>query len=172
MTRIGLGIALLLGFLAYGCGRSNYGSPEPITVVSGDGAAFSLRILGEDVGDFTAAKMQIQSVQVTGGGALLANAVLTPEVDLADAGRAHLLATFQPPDGIDDVEFTIAFARGTLTSPKGTFEVDGRCEALRLTGSVSKIAQRKHAVIHLDVARSFVPGNAGLTLVPHFQLVY
>jgi len=37
---------------------------------------------------------------------------------------------------------------------------------------VSKIAERKHAVIHLDVARSFVPSSTGLMLVPHFQLVY
>jgi hypothetical protein len=172
MTRIGFGVALLLGLLAYGCGRSNYDSIDPTTVVSGDGAEFTLRLAGDDVGDFTSAKMQIQSVQVTGGGALLANAVQTPEVELADVGRAHLLATFKVPAGLDEVEFSVGFARGTLTSAKGMFDVDGRCETLRLAGKVTRIAERKHAVIHLDVARSFVPGNGGLTLVPHFRLVY
>ena len=172
MTRIGMLLALLLGLLAYGCGRSNYQSMETTTVVSGDGATFSLRLAGDDAGDFTSAKMQIASVEVTGGGALLANAVQTPEVDLAEAGRAHLLATFNVPAGVEDVEFTVGFARGSLTSAKGIFEVDGRCEALRLAGKVTHIAERKHAVIHLDVARSFVPVGAGLTLVPHFQLAY
>jgi len=72
------------------------------------------------------------------GGTALVNAPHTPEVDLAEMGQAYLLASFQPPAGVEDVEF----------------------------------AERKHAVIQLDVARSFVPSGAGLMLVPHFQLVY
>jgi len=172
MTRLGMGIALLLGFLVYGCGRSNYDLAQTTTVTSGDGPTFSLRLAGDDAGDFLSAKLRIESVQVTGGGAVLANAVQTPEVDLADIGRAHLLATFQAPAGVQDVEFLVGFAGGSLTTSKGSFTVDARCQTLRLTGKVSRITERKHAVIHLDVARSFVPGGAGLTLVPHFQLVY
>jgi len=171
MTRIGMGIALLLGLLVYGCGRSNYDLTQT-TTVTGEGPTFSLRLAGDDAGDFLSAKLQIESVQVTGGGAVLANAVQTPEIDLADIGRAHLLATFQAPAGVDDVEFLVGFAGGTLTTSKGSFTVEARCQTLRLTGKVSRIAERKHAVIHLDVARSFVAGGAGLTLVPHFRLVY
>jgi len=37
---------------------------------------------------------------------------------------------------------------------------------------VTRIAERRHAVIQLDLARSLVPSGAGLTLVPHFELVY
>ena len=172
MTRIAMGSALLLGILAYGCGRSNYESLDTTTVVSSDGPVFTLRLAGEDVGEFTSAKMQIESVQVTGGGALLANAVQTAEVELADVGRAHLLTTFKVPAGVEEVQFTVAFGRGTLASASGSFDVDGRCQTLRLVGKVDRIAERRHAVIHLDVARSFVRSNAGLTLVPHFQLVY
>jgi hypothetical protein len=172
MTRIGMGIALLLGLLLYGCGRSNYELLETTTVTPGDGPTFSLRLAGEDAGDFISARMQIQSVQVTGGGALLANAVKTPEMDLAETGHAHLLATFQVPAGVDDVDFVVAFAGGTLTTSKGSVGIDARCQTLRLTGKVSRIAERRHAVIHLDVARSFVPGEVGLMLVPHFRLLY
>src|SRR5438067_12914060 len=103
MTRIGMGIALLLGLLVYGCGRSNYDLTQTTTETSGEGPTLSLRIAGDDAGDFVSAKLHIKSVQVTGGGAVLANAVQTPEIDLADVGRAHLLATFQPPTGVDDV---------------------------------------------------------------------
>src|SRR5207237_8665575 len=172
MTRLGMGIALLLGWLGYGCGRANYDLAQTTTVTSGDGPTFSLRLAGDDAGDFLSAKLRIESVQVTGGGAVLANAVQTPEVDLADVGRAHLLATFQAPAGVEDVDFLVVFSGGTLSTSNGSFPMDARCHALRLAGKVSRIAERKHAVIHLDLARSFVPAGAGLTLVPHFQFVY
>ena len=172
MTRIGMGIALLLGLLVYGCGRSNADLTAMTTVTSGDGPRFSLRLAGEDAGDFLSARMQIESVQVTGGGAVLANAVQTPEVDLADVGRAHLLATFQAPAGVEDVDFLVVFSGGTLSTSKGSFSVDGRCQTLRLAGKVSRIGEHRHAVIHLDLARSFLQGGAGVMLIPHFQLVY
>jgi len=62
--------------------------------------------------------------------------------------------------------------RRRAATETASFSVDSRCQTLRLAGKVSKIAERKHAVIHLDVARSFVPSSTGLMLVPHFQLVY
>ena len=65
-----------------------------------------------------------------------------------------------------------SFESGTVATETASFSVDSRCQTLHLAGKVSKIAERKHAVIHLDVARSFVPSGAGLMLVPHFQLVY
>jgi len=109
---------------------------------------------------------------ITSGGAVLADALQTREVDLAEMGQAYLLASFQPPAGVEDVEFAVSFESGTAATETASFSVDSRCQTLRLAGKVSKIAERKHAVIHLDVARSFVPSSTGLMLVPHFQLVY
>jgi hypothetical protein len=177
MTRTGLGIALILGLLAYGCGHSNnelVDSTATSTPVpqAGSGPTYSLRLLGVDPGNFVSATMRIKAVQVTGGGALLANAVKTPDVDLTRTDNAYPLATFQVPDGVEDVEFLVSFESGALATAKDKFEVDTRCQTLRLAGKVSRIAERKHAVIHLDVARSFVPSTVGLMLVPHFQLVY
>jgi hypothetical protein len=177
MTRTGIAITLILGLLAYGCGRSNYelvDSTSTSTPVpqAGTGPSYSLRLLGVDLGDFVAATMRIKGVQVTGAGALLANAVKSPEVDLARSDNAFLLATFQVPDGVEDVEFLVIFESGSLATAKDRFDVDTRCQTLRIAGKVSRIAERKHAVIHLDVARSFVPSTVGLMLVPHFQLVY
>ena len=177
MTRTAMAVAFVLGLLAYGCGQSNHelvDSTSTSTPVpqSGMGPSYSLRLLGVDLGDFTAATMRVQSVQVTGGGAVLANTVKSPEVDLARTDNAALLVTFQVPDGVEDVEFLVTFESGALATNKGSFDVNTRCQTLRLGGKVSRIAERKHAVIHLDVARSFVPSEVGLTLVPHFQLVY
>ena len=88
MTRTAMAVAFVLGLLAYGCGQSNHelvDSTSTSTPVpqSGTGPTYSLRLLGVDLGDFTAATMRVQSVQVTGGGAVLANTVKSPEVDLA-----------------------------------------------------------------------------------------
>jgi hypothetical protein len=116
--------------------------------------------------------MRIQAVQVTGNGTVLADTVKTPEVELADIGNSFLLASFQVPAGLEDVEFTVTFEGGTVSTRSASFDVNASCQTLRLSGKVSRIAERKHAVIHLDLARSFVPSGSAMMLVPHFQLVY
>ncbi len=173
MKRATMGAALVLVFFVAGCGRhaaSIDGGGTPVQD-SGTGA-FKLRLAGVDKGNFVSARMRIQSVQVTSGSVVLANAPHTPEVDLAEMGQAYLLASFQPPAGVEDVEFAVSFESGTVATETASFSVDSRCQTLHLAGKVSKIAERKHAVIQLDVARSFVPSGAGLMLVPHLQLVY
>jgi len=109
---------------------------------SGTGA-FKLRLAGVDKGNFVSARMRIQSVQVTSGGVVLANAPHTPEVDLAEMGQAYLLASFQPPAGVEDVEFAVSFESGTVATETASFSVDSRCQTLHLAGKVSKIAERK-----------------------------
>jgi len=172
MTRTAIGLAILLGLLAYGCGNSNHDAVAASTPTPEGAGPFSLRLAGVDAGDFVSARMRIASVQVSGGGVLLSDAVLTPELDLALPGQAHLLARFKAPAGVEDVEFAVAFADGTVSTAKSKLQVDAQCHTLRLAGKVSRIAERRHAVIQLDLARSFVPFDAGLTLVPHFELVY
>jgi hypothetical protein len=171
MTRTSIGLAIILGLLAYGCGHSNHDAVGASTPSPEGGAAFSLRLAGVDAGDFVSARMRIQSVQVSGGGSVLANAVL-PELDLAPPGQAHLLASFKVPAGIEEVDFAVAFAGGAVATAKSKLDVDAQCHTLRLAGKVSRIAERRHAVIQLDLARSLVPSGASLTLVPHFELVY
>jgi hypothetical protein len=175
MKRTAITVAPVLAFFVAGCGRysanlQDSGSPAP----PGESATggFSLRLAGVDKGDFVSARMRINSVQVSGGGTVLANTLKTAEVDLTETGQAYLLASFQPPAGLEDVEFAVSFEGGTVSTQTASFTVDSTCQTLRLAGKVSKIAERKHAVIHLDVARSFVKSSAGLMLVPHFQLVY
>ena len=167
--------ALALAFAA-GCGRhtatEQAGADTTPPQQAGGNGPFNLRILGVDKGDFAAARLRVQAVQITDGTNVLADAVKTAEVDLAQMDQAWLLTSFQAPPGVEDVEFTVTFSGGAVETRTNSLDVDTRCQTLRLAGKVSRVAQRRHAVIHLDVARSFVPSEAGVVLVPHFQLVY
>src|ERR1700704_6438542 len=162
MKRATISAALVLVLFMAGCGRHAATIDGGGTPVQDSGTGrFSLRLTGGDKGNFVSARMRIQSLQVTSGGTVLANAPHTREVDLAEMGQAYLLASFQPPAGAEDVEFAVSFESGTVATETASFSVDSRCQTLHLAGKVSKIAERKHAVIHLDVARSLVPSGAG-----------
>lgn len=168
--------AVVLAFFAAGCGRhsANVDGSANSTPAAGNsgGTSFSLRLAGVDRGDFVSATMRIKAVQVASGAAVLASTVKTPEVNLAEMSQAYLMTSFQVPADTEDVDFLVSFEGGTVSTEKESFNVDSRCQTLRIAGKMSRIAERKHAVIHLDLARSFVPSAAGVMLVPHFQLVY
>jgi hypothetical protein len=136
------------------------------------GPVFTLRLKGTDAGDFLSARMSIQSVEVRSAQALLSNAVTTRSADLTTPDQAFLLTSFQVPSGVEDVEFAVVFGGGTIDGPTQSFPVDDSCDVLRLSGKVSNIAVRKHAVIELDLSRSFLPRGGSMMLVPHFRLAY
>jgi hypothetical protein len=168
MTRTAIQIVVALAVSSAGCGR-HVADNTPAVPERGP---FRLRVTGVDKGDVLSAFMRVKSVQVSAGSTVLANAVKTAEFDLAEVGQSFLLASFDAPAGVEDVDFLVAFESGRIATGKGSFDLDVRCQTLRLSGKVSRISERKHAVIHLDVARSFVPSPGGLALVPQFQLVY
>ena len=176
MNRTTIIVAIVLVFFAAGCGRHSAnvdGSANSTPAAdNSSGTSFSLRLAGVDKGDFVSALMRIKAVQVTSGAAVLASTLKTPEVNLAEMGQAYLITSFQVPANTEDVEFLVSFEGGTVSTEKESFNVNSRCQTLRIAGKVSRIAERKHAVIHLDLARSFVGSASGMMLVPHFQLVY
>jgi hypothetical protein len=177
MTRTAIQVLFAAALCLAGCGHktADLSGETGNTGSAGTGNAgpiFSLRLAGTDMGDFESAHMRIKSVEVRSGATVLESKVRTPEVDLAAAGQAYLITSFQVPAGVEDVEFLVGFDGGTLGKAGRTIVVGSRCQTLRLAGKVNKIAQRNHAVITVDVARSFVPSGTGMTLVPHFQLVY
>jgi len=143
----------------------------PPDVASSD-ATFELRLRGVDAGDLRSVRLRVHSVDIRAGTTVLATAVMTPEMDLAAGAESFLLSTFHAPAAGDEVEFTVALDSASVETANGRFEVDARCEVLKLTGKVSLIAQRNHAVVHLDLARSFVKVGTAMVLVPHLQLVF
>jgi hypothetical protein len=141
-------------------------SPAPAAVT------FELRLRGEDAGSLSSVRMRVKSVEVRAGATVLASAGTISEMDLATGDNAFLLTTFQVPAGTDQVEFTVALDSASVESASGNFEVDAGCEVLKLRGNVTLLAQRKRAVVLLDLARSFVNVGSEMMLVPHLQLVF
>ena len=135
-------------------------------------ATFEFRLLGVDVGSFTSVRLRVKTVEIRSGATVLATRGPIPEMDLTNINNAFLLSTFQAPAGTDEVAFTVALDSASVETANGNFDVDAACEVLKLSGKVSLIAQRNHAVVVLDLARSFVKVGTAMVFVPHLQLVY
>ena len=135
-------------------------------------ATLELRLRGADASSLSSVRVRVKSVEIRAGATVLATQTTLPEMDLANVSNAFLLSTFQAPAGTDDVQFTIALDAASVETANEMFEVDAGCEVLKLSGKVSLIAQRNHAVVLLDLARSFVKVGTAMVLVPHLQLVY
>ena len=153
---------------ANGNGSDPGATPDPAAAA----ATCELRLLGVDAGSLTSVRLRVKNVEIRAGATVLATAGTMPEMELAPGTNAFLLSRFQAPAGTDEVEFTVALDSASVESASGNFEVDASCEVLKLTGKVRLVAQRNHAVVHLDLARSFVKVGTGMMLVPQLQLVY
>ena len=153
---------------ANGTGGNPGTTPDPAPSV----ATFELRLLGVDAGSLRSVRLRVKSVEIRAGATVLATGGTMPEMELATGANAFLLSTFQVPAANDEVEFTIALDSASVESASGNFDVDAGCEVLKLRGKVSLIAQRNHAVVLLDLARSFVKVGTAMVLVPHLQLVF
>ena len=142
-------------------GASNDAPP-----VESSGTSFSLRLAGVDKGDFVSARMRVKEVQVTGGGQVLANAVKTPEVDLAELDQAWLLTSFDAPAGVEDVEFVVSFETAAVATEPQLRRRRPLPDAPH-AGKVSRVAERRHAVITRrgPIVRAFLDGDdAGAAL--------
>lgn len=155
-------------------GTSNTGGSDPGTAPdpAPSDATFELRLLGVDAGVLKSVRLRVKSVEIRTGATVLATAGTMPEMDLAAGTNAFLLSTFQVPAGKDEVEFTVALDSASVDLANEKFEVDAGCDVLKLHGKVRLIAQRNHAVVQLDLARSFVKVGTGMVFVPHLQLVF
>ena len=155
-------------------GASNGGGTD--TSSGGDtahsDATFELRLLGVDAGMLSSVRLRVKSVEVHAGATVLATVGAMPEMELAAGAHAFLLSTFQVPAGKDEVEFTVALDSASVEAANEKLEVDAGCEVLKLRGKVTLIAQRNHAVVQLDLARSFVKVGTAMVLVPQLQLVF
>jgi hypothetical protein len=151
-----------------GSGADSGNAPGP----TASPAMLELRLRGADAGSLTSVRLRVKSIEIRAGATVLASVGAMPEMDLAMVSNAFLLTTFQAPGGTEELEFTIALDSASVETANGNFEVDASCEVLKLRGKVSLVAQRNHAVVLLDLARSFVKVGTAMMLVPQLQLVY
>jgi hypothetical protein len=134
--------------------------------------AYELRLQGVDAGDLESLLLRVKGVEVRANGMVLANTVMTSQMDLTVATQAFLLTTFKAPPGVDEVQVAVALGSATAVLPKGAFDVDLKCEVIRLNLRVKLLEQRHHAVIRLDLARSLAKPGTNMAFAPHLHLVY
>jgi hypothetical protein len=155
-----------------GTGNDSGGDPGTAPGPEPSNAKFELRLRGVDAGTLRSVRLRVKSVEIRAGATVLATEGMMPEMELTAGANAFLLSPFQAPAGKDEVEFIVALDSASVETASESFEVDARCEVLKLRGKVTLIAQRNHAVVHLDLARSFVKVGTAMVLVPHLQLVF
>jgi hypothetical protein len=132
-----------------------------------------LRLLGVDQGAFSSARVKVKSVEASVAGATLDVHGLVDGIDLGVPTQAWLLGTFTVPASADAVEVKVVFEdAGAFDAGAAHGTIDSGCTAIVATLPVKLLALRGHAVIQLDVARSFVRIGDGAMLVPTFELAF
>jgi len=143
---------------------------------SGPGAtadrADDIRLLGVNAGDLESFLFRVKAVEVRANGMVLANTLMTSQMDLTTATNAFLLTSFKAPAGVEEVEVIVALDSATAVLPANSLDIDMSCQMLRLKAKVKLVEQHHHAVIVLDLARSLGKVGAGMGFAPHLQLVY
>lgn len=125
------------------------------------GGTYELRLLGTDAAGWSRARLPVKEVVVTGGGYRLPVEFVPTTVDLAYTQHAWRVARVFVPDGVDALQVTLVFDEG------GTFARGGEQGALatrvapvHFAASRAELQRHGHAVVHVDVERSF-PRLAG-----------
>ncbi|HLT30153.1 MAG TPA: hypothetical protein VK013_08915 [Myxococcaceae bacterium] len=146
-------------------------APEP--GVTQQGLRATLRLQGIGIGAYTAVLGQIRSVEVRVDGVEQEVRLERGSVDLARTGHAWKLATFTIPDGAREVSVALRFDDfGGYESSAGAGMVDLRVPPLRFSAPAENFIEHRHAVVHLDVARSLLDRGEGRLLLPSFQVHY
>ncbi|MFL5394052.1 MAG: hypothetical protein ACJ79G_14560 [Myxococcales bacterium] len=134
--------------------------------------AFEVRLRGVDTGDLESLLLRVKAVEVRANGMVLANTLMTSQMDLTTVAQAFLLTTFRAPAGVEEVEIRVALDSAMVSTGTQTLDVDLGCEVVRVNAKVKLLQQRNHAVIFLDLARSLAKAGTAMAFAPHLQLVY
>lgn len=132
----------------------------------------SLRIRGVNLGDLTAALVDLAEIQVLVDGVEVPLKTEWPSMNLARAEHAYLAARFELPEEAQQVSVRLRLDEWGGYEGATTGWLDSRPVLLRLELSPERLRDRGHAVVHLDLARSFVGTGEERLLLPTFQLRY
>ena len=166
-------IHVIAAIAILGCGRHTAVSQVESVAPPGNLAGTAhLMLLGTHPAGVISARPRIKSVEVRGGGWLLASAVVTPQLELTESSQAWTLTDFGIPEGVTEVQFHVIFDGGSYDLQSESGDLDTTCADIQLTGQVARILERGHVVIQLDVERSLAPAAGGMKLVPQVVLQY
>ncbi|MFL5320942.1 MAG: hypothetical protein ACJ790_14865, partial [Myxococcaceae bacterium] len=136
---------------------------------------YELRILGVKTDGYSKAFVGVRDVAIVSGDQRLPLELSAQRsFDLAQKDQAWLIARFTPPRDLDQVEVYLQLDDGggfeTLLE---NGELDMRTAPLQFTAKVPLLKLEGHAVVQIDLARSFVADAPGRKLfVPSFTVNY
>ncbi|PTL84667.1 hypothetical protein [Vitiosangium sp. GDMCC 1.1324] len=167
--------ALVLG----GCGgesrmRESPG-PRPDFPADAQGQRFELRLKGVNNPGYASALVQVRRVSISTveGQPLPVRLKARFPMDLTQPEQAHLLGLFLVPEGVDRVRVEVEFDDfGGYEEASGGGVIDTRVAPLRFEAPVAYLAERGHAVVHLDLGQSLRPLGDARLLLPSLDVRY
>lgn len=127
---------------------------------------FEVRILGVGNHSYESAFVNVDSMTVSAGGQLLPVEMKATVMDLARRDHAGLVGYFTLPPGVDSAQVVVRFDEyGAFEDGSRMGSLDVRTVPVRFEVTRALLAPRKHAVVHVDLARSLVSPRKGDMLV-------
>jgi hypothetical protein len=167
--------ALVMG----GCGGESrmreVPGPRPDFPEEVQGQRFELRLKGVNNPGYASALVQVRRVSVTtvDGQSLPVRLKSRFAMDLSQTEQAYLLGLFVVPEGVDRVKVEVEFDDfGGYEGASGDGVIDTRVAPLRFESPVAYLAQRGHAVVHLDLGQSLQTQGEGRLLLPSLDVRY
>ena len=134
---------------------------------------FNIRLVGDDTQSADAFLVRVRRLRAIADRHVLPVTIEHDAVDLAYEGNAWLIGTVKVPKHAKKVHFLLELDDfGAFEAMNNGSGVDTHALPISWTSEVDWLRHRGHTVVHLDVARSLVPENDGLRLVPQLQVLH
>jgi hypothetical protein len=149
--------------------------PRPDFPEEVQGQRFELRLKGVNNPGYTSALVQVRRLSVTtvDGQTLPVRLKSRFPMDLTQTEQAHLLGLFVVPEGVDRVQVEVELDDfGGYEEASGGGVIDTRVAPLRFEAPLAYLAERGHAVVHLDLGQSLRAQGEGRLLLPSLDVRY
>src|SRR5690242_10030348 len=139
------------------------------------GQRFELRLKGVNHPGYTSALVQVRRISVTTveGEALPVRLKSRQAMELTQSEHSHLVGLFLVPESVDRVRVEVEFDDfGGYEEGSGGGVIDTRVAPLRFEAPVTYLAERGHAVVHLDLEQSLQAQGESKLLLPSLDVRY
>lgn len=149
--------------------------PRPDFPAEAQGQRFELRLKGVNNPGYASALVQVRRLSVTTveGEPLPVRLKSRFPMELAQEEQAHLVGLFLVPEGVERVKVEVTFDDfGGYENASGGGVIDTRVAPLRFEAPLTYLAERGHAVMHLDLGLSLQPQGEAKLLLPSLDVRY
>jgi hypothetical protein len=167
-------VALVLASCGEGS-RTEASGPRPDFPEELQGERFELRLKGVNNPGYASALVQVRRISVTTaeGDSLPTRLKSRQSMDLTNPEQAYLIGRFVVPEGVDRVKVEVEFDDfGGYEDASSGGVIDTRVAPLRFESPVEYLAERGHAVVHLDLGQSLHAQGESRLLLPSLDVRY